>query len=399
MGKSGKTQRRREQETVRRRRRTRILLGVVGVLAIIAIAAGAAGLLRQRRLGEVYVDLSPLRSHDGGAPTDSVARIVAEALEAAGQSEPGQATPAPRVVGTDPGNPRNDDEEIDVRVGPASSGIIAHDPYVLAIDNRLIELPSDLTLPLFESTLLSIGPNVTPLAVAGDEPVDFASLVVYLAGEISPTASYDSLREQLFDSVVEGSETGRATGSDPERNVPGGGAGSIDTDRLVAELQPVVDLLSRWKDAQLLVFNWTDWDAAALQDAIAGERAGVYFLRRSTLKQLPWSERFHLSVHRLPTGADRRSYRQIGRALGVQPASGPRRDAAGHVSQMVRSDPVQSRIESQTPWSPVALDGSPINREHQDVVRWYSNAAAYTMIDADVAESELFRRIHAVLRQ
>lgn len=170
------------------------------------------------------------------------------------------------------------------------------------------------------------------------------------------------------------------------------------TEKLLEALSPVVSLLEEWKERGILAFNWTNWDRIAVRHAQRTGRAAAAFQARSTYKAQTWDEAFHLRLHQLPVGPERRTYRMIGRAVSAMPGEGPRADATEAARHFLRSRGTQHTIESQTDWTPVAIEGSPINREHRDIVRWFEGASEYIVLSEDVASHPLVERLHRLLR-
>lgn len=290
-------------------------------------------------------------------------------------------------------------EERDVLITPASYGVprdrlVAVDPYILTLDRRAGESPlqqpgssiTDLT-----SWLDSLDTDSwTPFVVAGERREDFAAFILYLSGELLGADRREAVRSELRQTSRaargERSPTEAMTG-DPE-----------SLEALMQQLLPVVELLREWKEAEILVFNWTNYDRIALEQAIREGRAAVIFQRRSELDSLLWEETFHLRMRLPPVGPSRRLYSMVGYGISVSPGDGARSDATEVVAFLLRRPAVQDAIESESSWSPLVQEGTPINREHRDVVRWIAGAQEYLVLESAVVDHPLFRRLHQILR-
>lgn len=364
--------------------RRRALLTLVSVVAAAAVL-GAAGMLvvrgvaNARRMREirVRVDLPP---------EEDLARLVTARLE----RSPGDVDEESRVVVIESG-------DADVVIGPAhgvADGarngsrdvVIAVDPYVIIVDKRAGEAPTagtGATIPAFAEWLDALDRDLwTPFVVAGDDPVDFAAFTLYLAGEV--------LAEDDFELVLSALAGWVAAGSDSED--------SQAADAPASRLTPVVDELQRWRNRGLVAVNWTDWDDTAARRALRTGSSAAAYRRRSDLGALTFSQAFYLDAQRPPVGAGRRSYRLFGNAVAVQPGPGPRADAADGVLRLLREGEFQTSIEEETQYSPVLIAGSPLNRSHRDIVRWYQGAEEMIVVDERVADHPVFRRLHTVLR-
>jgi hypothetical protein len=289
--------------------------------------------------------------------------------------------------------------ERDVIVAPAQYGsdrdrLVAVDPYLLTLDRRAGTSPlqepgnnlSDLTAWLGS---LDTGAR-TPFVIAGEREQDFAAFILYLSGELLGQDARESLLGELRNASL------AARGERAPTEAMAGDVEAIEA--LLEELTPVLDHLAAWKEAEILAFNWTNWDRIALEQSIRDAQAAVAFHRRSELESLSWEEKFHLRVRLPPVGPSRRLYSMVGYGISVTSGEGPRADAAEAVTALLRNPGTQEAIESETAWSPVALEGTPINREHRDVVRWVAGAQEYLLLEPAVVEHPLFRRTHQLLR-
>lgn len=306
----------------------------------------------------------------------------------------------------DPGSPgpSRSWQQADVRVGyvdSASGRLIAFDPYVLVVDRRFGSdlLDAAFSLSGFADAVLAAGAagasgsaggaatTRVPLAVAGDEPIDFAGFLLYLAGELLPSERFAGLVASLHE-WAEQQVPERADGRGAEE----------DLSAAVSTLSPVLGLLDEWRNRGILAVNWTDWDDVAVRQAIRGGESVAAFRRRSELTALGHTDAFFLRSERLPVGEGRRSYRLYGRAIGAGPGRGPRADAAQLVTDVLLEASVQTAIERETAFSPVVLEGDPLNRSHRDVVRWYRNAERLVVADESIAAHPLFERLKVLLR-
>jgi hypothetical protein len=228
-----------------------------------------------------------------------------------------------------------------------------------------------------------------PMVVAGDEELDFAAFILYLSRELLEPEQAAILGGELRRFATAAGRRGDGGDADvaPER-----------IEELVEMLQPVTALVQEWKERELVVFNWTNWDHIALRQAQLDGRAAVAFQRRSDFKDRQWEEAFYLRLRLPPVGPDARAFRMIGGAVSLTEGEGPRADAAEALQDLVLASELQHGLEAESPWSPVRLEGAPINREHRDVVRWYQSSEAYWPIDERTAAHPLFRRMHQVLR-
>jgi len=269
--------------------------------------------------------------------------------------------------------------------------IVAVDPYVLVRDQRAGEsVPAGPAETFAELATWLEGLDQDrwiPLLVSGNSPEDFAAFILYVAEAVLPPAEFAEL-----------------TGS-PD------GAGASTEQRLDLAA-PVVRLLDDWKDAGLLVFNWTNWDRLALRTAQRDARAAVSFQRRSLLKTLSGSESFHLEMVLPPVAASRRGYTMSGAAVIAAAAAGTSAagtstaassrpqaaDAVAAVRRILLDDPVQRAVETDTPFSPVRLAAAAVNREHRDVVRWFQGSRSYRPITPELAAEPLFKRLRQLLR-
>lgn len=286
-------------------------------------------------------------------------------------------------------------EERDVLIAPAPAGtapatVVAADPYLFTVDQRAGVSPLEGgggNLRDFEEWLGTLNRDRwLPLAVAGEEPLDFSAFVLYFARELLPSESFAILLNQL------GMGTGPRpaagwTNDDPER-----------VEAMVQRLEPVINTLNGWKEQGLLAINWTNWDRIALENAQITGRAAATFQRRSEMRSLDWEGRFHMRLRLPPVGPERRVYGLLGRAVSVTGGEGPRADAAGEAREVLLNQATQNAIEAESSWSPVRLEGVPTNSEHRDVVRWIRGAEPFLLLDERVAEHPLFRRVHQLLR-
>lgn len=229
--------------------------------------------------------------------------------------------------------------------------IVAVDPYVLVRDQRAGEsVPAGPAETFAELATWLEGLDQDrwiPLLVSGNSPEDFAAFILYVAEAVLPPAEFAEL-----------------TGS-PD------GAGASTEQRLDLAA-PVVRLLDDWKDAGLLVFNWTNWDRLALRTAQRDARAAV-----------------------IAAAAAGTSAAGTSTAASSRPQAA---DAVAAVRRILLDDPVQRAVETDTPFSPVRLAAAAVNREHRDVVRWFQGSRSYRPITPELAAEPLFKRLRQLLR-
>ena len=353
-----KERRRTTRESVARRKSGRLI--VTGLIAATVLLAGTVVLIGYNRqvslrMGQILVAVDP-----GFRARHPALRAIHESLirqEAASLPDP--EAPVLRFADAD-ALPRHQ-PEADVVLGPTGQAV-AWDPLVLATDQRRLQLPERLTLEQLAAALGGIGVDNTDdgrvqqgsLVVAGDDPVVFAALIMYLSGEILG----DNALRDLHRHLAQPSEAGEGSQLD-----------------WLDRLSPVLERLSAWRSSGILAENWTNVDAASLRNLLRQQRVNpryaAFLMPRSRLSGLSFEERFHLRVVALPPSETSRSVRAIGSVAGVSPAAGPRNDAVGLLVEHWHAGPVQERIERDTPWTPVVLEGAPLNREHRDMVRAY----------------------------
>jgi len=265
--------------------------------------------------------------------------------------------------------------------------LLASDPFLLFLDDRTDDHPfAQNGASLIETSewLRSLDRDRwIPLVVAGEEDLDFAAFTLYMAGEtLAPEAFTAVLQDLQEDLASVDAETATET----------------ELAALLAAFAPVVERLSSWVAEGILPFNWTNWDYIAVRQAQDNGRAALSFQRRSRYKERSWQNRIHFQPILPPVAPDRRSYQLFGQGLTLwrggmdQSAQGQRLEAA------VLADPIQNQIEMESSWTPVALEGTPVNREHMEVLRWLRNAEEYIVIDRALADHPLFSRLHRLLR-
>ncbi len=286
-------------------------------------------------------------------------------------------------------------EERDVLIAPAPGGtapatVVAADPYLFTLDQRAGVSPLEGgggNLRDFEGWLGTLNRDKwLPLAVAGEEKLDFAAFVLYFARELLPSESFAILLNQL----------GMGTGPRPAAGWTNDDAERVEA--MVQRLEPVINTLNGWKEQGLLAINWTNWDRIAVENAQINGRAAATFQRRSEVRSLDWEGSFHLRLRLPPVGPERRVYGLLGRAVSVTGGEGPRADAAGEAREVLLNQATQNAIEAESSWSPVRLEGAATNSEHRDVVRWIRGAEPFLLLDERVAEHPLLRRVHQLLR-
>lgn len=317
---------RRKRKEKRKRRLRRSIIVATAVLLIVSFGFWVTrSIIHSRRLHTVYVDIS-------AAPAE-MRKIVTETIppdsgivirEEDSRTEADVVLTATGGAGVLPAK-----ADIGGSADKSTTGItIAADPYVFVYDHRFGTPPDPLSIPEFSSYLVAIPRSFGfPLVVAGDEE-DFAALYLYL-------------REELNGSGM------------------------------------VLELLQAWRDAGILPQNWLDYDETALLDTIRSGGAATYIMRRSAVKALPKEERFYLRIRGLPVGEGNLQTREVGSRFELVPGSGPRNDAFQAVAALLLTDEVQTRLEEETVWSPVALEGAPLNREHRDIVRRLRTSAEF----------------------
>lgn len=363
-----------------RSRRRQVVAGALAVALVAGLAATFLGIrflqVRERE-GLVYVELQ-LEGFSEPAAT-----ALAEILRAEIAADAG--TPSDRD-GTvlrlfEPDDPPRHAPQPDVIVGPGGAAI-AWDPYILALDRRRIALPPGATLDQLEAALETgrapAGSRATPpLVVAGDHRRDFTAFTAYLAGELLPEAGVEDLRTTT---------------------VAAPAADAAEAERLLATLDPVAETVTAWTDAAVLAGNWTNVDRVGLGRAVTEGDGDAFFVPRSFVKQLAFSDAFNLRITPLPVAPGRRSGQAVGTMIGVSPGAGPRRAAHVAVRDRLIAGDVQREIETATAWSPVVLDGPPVNAAHRAVVRMFAVTARRTDLSRWNGESALIERFHRRLR-
>ena len=78
--------------------------------------------------------------------------------------------------------------------------------------------------------------------------------------------------------------------------------------------------------------------------------------------------------------------------------TGPGADSRDEVKRLLLEGVFQQQVESESIWSPVLIEGPPLDREHRDSVRWHQGAADYLVIGRQTLEHPLFPRLHFLLR-
>jgi len=389
---SGKREKRRRAEEARKeglRKRRRIIALAVGLLIVVALTVAIPVYLSRRaRMASIRV-LLPFGDEEPYG-------VFAEALRSGSEEYrdllagtvtmyrlPQEVPPAER----------------DVLIGPATYGtlqdrLLAVDPYILTLDRRVGESPLQdpgNTLSELTDWLRTLDREEwTPFVVAGESREDFAAFALYLAAELLE----GDAREAVWNELRQASRAARGERSPTEAMA--GDAEAVES--LVRRLAPVIDFLRGWKESGILVFNWTNWDRIALEQAIKEGRGALTFQRRSQLETLVWEEAFHLRMRQPPAGPSRRLYSMVGKGVSATAGDGVRSDAAASIRSLLRRPAIQEIVETDTAWSPVVQEGTPVNREHRDVVRWVSGAEEYLLLEPAVVEHPLFRRLHQILR-
>lgn len=269
----------------------------------------------------------------------------------------------------------------------ATTRLLANDPFLLFLDDRTGNHPFTQTGASLTETsrwLRSLDRDRwIPLLVAGEEALDFAAFTLYMAGETLPPAAFSELVQDLGEDLA-AVDTETVT--------------EAELETLLAAFAPVVERLRSWVAEGILPFNWTNWDYIAVSQAQDNGRAALSFQRRSLYKERSWQNRIHFQPILPPVAPDRRSYRLFGQGLALQSRG---RDQTEHLERLqaaVLTDPIQQEIETETGWTPVALAGTPVNREHVEVLRWFRNAEEYIVVDRALAAHPLFTRLHQLLR-
>lgn len=317
----------------------------------------------------------------------SAPAAVADVFRAAWSQPVGQEGARLRVV-------RAEDDEADgaLSLGGAdapfaTTRLLANDPFLLFLDDRAGDHPFTQTGASLNDTsrwLRSLdGDRWVPLVVAGEEALDFAAFILYMAGE--------TLGPEVFSEVLKGLAEDQAS-ADAETVT------EAELEALLTSFAPVVERLRSWVAAGILPFNWTNWDYIALSQAQDNGRAALSFQRRSLYKERSWQIRIHLQPILPPVAPDRRSYRLLGQGLALRNQGADETERLQRLQAAVLTDPVQQQVETETGWTPVALAGTPVNREHVEVVRWFRNAEEYVVVDPALASHPLFTRLRQLLR-
>ncbi len=383
----------RAAETRRLRRdaltRASAAVGAVIVIAVITLLVGYAV-----RMSRIHVLVAP------GVPP-----VVTRFL----------SNPETRIV-TEAGS------DVDAILGPAAFGanarvgvgrslagggaaVVAADPYVLIVDPRAgVTVDPTRSLQELLDNAGAVGSRAgtgrVPLIVAGDDALDFAAFLLYMASETLDSTDFETLRETLAASLSGAAEGARPTDDTAAVNR-----------HLLELLEPVIARIRGLEAAGVLADNWTDLDAAGLADALRStaevgtdpENARtpapiIAFARRSALKRLDWDEGFFLRVVRPPAGEGRLRYRVFAKLIVVTPGAGPRATDADEIAALLHAAVAQTAVETETVYSPVVLEGDPINREHRDVVRAIRVAEQLVAIDAGLAQDANVLNLHRLLR-
>ena len=396
---SDRRQRRKEAKAAREereagRRRARVIAIAAGALVVIVIASAVVvpGVVRrQQRLQRALVYF----------PAGTEAQpfnVLSNALRGYGEEPPSGLDATLRLLDSPDADAAADaDVVVDQgRYGTERTKLVAADPYVLIVDRRAgpapLEEPGGSLEDLTDWLSADVGDaaDMPRFVVAAEHPVDFAAFILYLAGELLDAESRERIRAALLPAAP--GATGPADGGGPVEAEP------ELVEQLVAELRPVISFLEDWTSRGILAFNWTNWDRIAVRAAHAEGRAAASFQARSEYAALGWEEAFHLRMHLPPIGPQRRLYRMVGRAVVAEPGPGPRADAAAGVRELLLAPEVQEAGEAETSLIPVRIAGTPINREHRDVVRWLTGADSYIVVDEATAAHPLFERVHQLLR-
>lgn len=375
-----KRQRKAEALRESQKKRRRYYAAAALLIVLIGSIGLAVALVRFRRMNQVYLSLSP----------------DAESLRSGGLADillDGLASLQDELVQTEV----HDDTDIIVTtrspLGRSTrSRRLAMDPLVLVFDNRYVAGADEYydrdSFSILElESLVSSGqptegsPSRSALVVAGDDPETFAAFVMALGGELLDEDTYERAASLL---------------SAPP------GEGFTDDDTRPTDLEdafaPVIGVVLGWRSRGILPANWTDLDTTAVDYILSRGDAAAAILFRSVLDDYSFDERFHLRSAPTPVGPGRSDIRIVGRAVSLVAGSGPRADALESVSAALLDGTVQRRIREETSWTPVALEGPPIDREHRDLVRWYGRADRFTTIDTTMAAHPFFDRLHFLLR-
>lgn len=355
---------------------------IVSIAALVLIAGATVagfGISRARRMSRIMVAIVTPSS-----PDQELIEILDTALRLGdlGVSSTRKTAIEPVLVDSDESPARWDTVIAPVNTALDTAFYIAIDPFVLIANNLAGNSPAEIpgaTIGELASWLGGLDTDAwTPLTISGDEKLDFAAFIMYLAGEMLDVPSFDALWSYVSDPVYR--EDADAV------------------DQFLPSLSPVVERIQAWRSAGILADNWTDWDHLAVRQRILDGRAAVTFSLRSAYKGFEWQDQRNLSLLRLPTGEKRRQYRMIGRAIAMIRGEGPRADGFEPMLEVLRGSILQLPIEEHSLWSPVAIDGAPINREHRDIVQWFRGASGYLAIDQRIADHVLFERLHILLR-
>jgi hypothetical protein len=369
--------------------RRQLILGVIAV-AVLLIAGATVGtataILRARRLREVRIVL-------GTGIDREMVSVLRDGITGTSLAvSDGRFATVRFMDATEDPSEREWDLLVSERMATdGSESVFGVDPYVLAIrrDSTAPALFSqNMTITQFTRLLAAVeAPDRTRLVVEGDDLRDFAAFILYLAGEILDAPSFENLVGYLR-------PNGSSDSTEPQQE-------SVDAEAVekwISRMTPVVAELERWRSMGILAANWTDWDRIAGRKALRDGEAVAVFTLRSDIKRLAWENRTDLAIFRPPSGEARLQYRMYGRSVDLRRGDGVRSDAYPVFLALVTEETFQNRIEADTPLTPVALTDSPINREHLDVVRWYTRAEEFVPIDPALAAHPLFTRLHQILR-
>ncbi|MBI9101742.1 MAG: hypothetical protein JEY99_04965 [Spirochaetales bacterium] len=353
-----------------------IIIVAVTILIVLLLIIPPA-LAKQRRLKEIYIDLSDLDPVDSLFFTELDLFLENNSIDLINEAESNLYI----LNGTEISTLENSDLSIKrANLNSDRSNFIAFNSYVLIADTRWGQSPTKnrgASISQLNDWLVNLNPSISPsVIVAGDEEEDFAAFILYLAGELLEDSSF----HQLIDYLHEGNSNNEN-----------------DSNWLV-QLEPVLNQINNWRNKGILAANWTNWDFIALENTMETGKAPLTFELRSRYKAMDWNSRFHLESHPLPMGAGQNQSILSGQAIVLEEGFGVRADIHSSFTKKLQNSAFQETIEEGTNWSPVSIPAKLLNREHRDIVRLYESATFFNLITTELAMHPLFERMHIALR-
>lgn len=347
--------------------------GLIAVAAVVVVVLGVLLAGRAIRLGtyQVYVDGAlTLEDHFAAA-----ARL-SEAGATVREGQPGSPDDVDAVLGL----LRYTERQSGLRLEGTAPTAFAVDPFLFYPNTQLVSLgvraPYRGSLEaLLETGRRASGAGAPIVAVAGNNPADFAALVIYIAREYLSPADYSQFRQLL--------------------RSPGLAASGVIPDYL----RPLVAKLRLWAESGILASNWTNQDDRALQLALQGDPAPqLFFVPRSFRKTLNRIEAFGLEPI-LPVPAQGNlNFILVGRALGLRPGFGPLADSTAGFAQELLQPDFQLAIEESSLWTPLVEASKWVDANHRTAVEGIRNAQDLVYLDTTLLAHPVWQAIRLALR-